>query len=139
MVKENGVNSNRLLGYKDALKEFGIDFDEKLIYLGDTEYEYGIKAGDWLAKSKNGETAAFATADILAAGLIKGLKENDLKIPDDMSVIGFDDVYLAKITDPSLTTVRQNITEKGKQAAEIIIQTIENEIKERKTLSFRWI
>ncbi len=134
MVKENGVNSNRLLGYKDALEEYGIDFDEKLLYLGDTNFEYGIKAGARLANSKNGETAAFATADILAVGVIKGLKENGLRVPEDKSVVGFDDVYLARITDPSLTTVRQNIAEKGRQAAEIIIQTIENEIKEKRDI-----
>lgn len=134
MVKESGVNYYRLLGYKDALDEYGIDFDEKLIYVGDTDYEYGIEAGAKLANRKNEITAVFATADILAVGVIKGLKKNGLKVPDDISVVGFDDVFLTRISDPSLTTVKQNIAEKGKTATQILIKLINNEIKEKRDI-----
>lgn len=121
-VREEGVNYNRYMGYIDAMKEAGLKVNEKSIYIGNVSYDYGLEAARLIRENGQGETAAFATADIMAVGLVKGLKLQGLNVPEDVSVIGFDDVYLANISDPSLTTIRQSIAEKGSLSAEVIIE-----------------
>lgn len=131
-LKENGVNYMRFLGYQDALREAGVSLDERLVFEGSVDFQYGSEAGQVLAgedfRSKLRPTAVFATADILAIGVMKGLRDAGLSIPQDISVVGFDDVYYAQIS--SLTTIRQNIYEKGRQAARIMIEAAEKGVKE---------
>jgi LacI family transcriptional regulator len=69
-------------------------------------------------------TAVFACADMMAFGVIKSLLEAGRRVPDDVSVIGFDDIFMSKMFIPPLTTVRQNIAEKGIIAAEHLINLI---------------
>lgn len=122
-LKENGVNYMRFLGYCDALREAGIPLDEGLVFEGSVDFEYGSQAARQLvrqcAEGTAHATAVFATADILAIGMMKGLRDAGMSVPEDFSVVGFDDVYFAEIS--SLTTVRQNISEKGREAAKIMI------------------
>lgn len=125
--KINGVNYNRFIGYKDALKQYDINFDEKLVYEGFVDYKYGIEAAEKIIEDDLGITAIFATADILAMGVIKGIQEKRLRVPDDISVIGFDDIYFANLCTPSLTTVRQHIGEKGSAVMELLLESIEGE------------
>jgi LacI family transcriptional regulator len=70
----------------------------------------------------NRETAAFVTADIMAIGFVKGQRMLGRTVPGDISVVGFDDLYLATICDPSLTTVRQDIQLKGETATRLVIE-----------------
>jgi LacI family transcriptional regulator len=125
-VEEVGVMQKRLQGYKDALLEAGIPFDEGLIFQGDVGYKYGIEAAQRIAGSCPDITATFATADIIALGALKGFQQAGFKVPQDMSLIGFDDIYMTSICDPALTTVRQDIAEKGKVSTEIIITAAQN-------------
>lgn len=122
-LKENGVNYMRFLGYQDALREAGLPFDETLVFEGSVDFRYGSDAARALsqrkAEGRSAATAVFATADILAIGVMKGLQDVGLSVPEDMSIVGFDDVYYAEIS--SLTTIRQNIIEKGREAARIMI------------------
>ena len=120
-VEETGVNQMRLQGYKDALKESDIAFEEALVYHGDVSYQFGVAAVDAIVRPGLGVTAVFASADIIALGVLKGFQQAGLRVPDDISLIGFDDIYTASICNPSLTTVHQDIFEKGKVAAEIVI------------------
>jgi LacI family transcriptional regulator len=121
IVTEDGVNCERLSGYKDALKEAGIRYEERYIFEGNVDYEYGVESAEKIRLLKDEITAIFCTADILAMGLIKGLRKYNINVPTDMSVMGFDDVFIAKVTDPSLTTVNQNVSAKGERAAKMII------------------
>jgi len=125
-IREEGVNYKRFLGYQDAMKEAGLEINQSSIYTGNVSHEYGIEAAKLMIENHQNETAAFVTADIMAVGLIKGLKQQGQRVPEDVSVVGFDDVYLANISDPSLTTIRQNIAEKGNLAAEVIIEAATN-------------
>jgi len=125
-VKEAGVNEMRFLGYKDALKEAKIEFDKDLVFTGSVGYEYGIEAAHLIADSKLGITGAFATADIIAVGMIKGFQNAKLRVPEDISLIGFDDIYQSEICNPGLTTIRQNIKEKGKAVAKIVVSAAKN-------------
>ena len=67
-----------------------------------------------------------ATADVLAIGLMKGFYEQGVQVPEDISIIGFDDLDISKYTTPGLTTVKQPISAKGERAVEILIENIEN-------------
>ncbi len=73
------------------------------VYSGTISYEYGLELGLQLAASSERPSAIFATADILAFGLIKGLKRGGLKVTEDISVVGFDDGFLAGNMEPALT------------------------------------
>lgn len=120
-VKTSGVNDMRFLGYKDALEEAQLEFDKELVFTGYVGHQYGIEAADRIEKCNLGITAAFASADIIAVGLIRGFRRKGKRVPDDISIIGFDDIYYAEICDPALTTIRQNIKEKGRNVAKIIV------------------
>lgn len=129
-IRENGVNFMRFEGYKDSLEEAGITFDSSLVYDGFVDFEYGVKAARDIIKAndkrKEKITAIFATSDIVAVGVIKGMQESGKKIPEDYSIIGFDDIYYSQISHPSLTTIKQNIIRKGREAASIIIAAAMN-------------
>ncbi|MBL4933150.1 LacI family DNA-binding transcriptional regulator [Clostridium paridis] len=133
IIKRNGVVEERFLGYKMALKEGGIPFNSKNIYQQEIVASEGIELGHKLSK-RNDVTAIFATADILAAGIISGLNEQGKRVPDDFSVIGFDDLYISSITAPRLTTIHQDPQEKGKVAAESLIKVIEGDEIENNNL-----
>jgi LacI family transcriptional regulator len=124
IIKHNGVVEERYKGYKMALKEAGIPFDNKNVYQQEITITEGIELGHKLSGRKD-VTAIFATADILAAGIISGLNEKGKRVPDDFSIIGFDDLYISSLTAPRLTTIHQDVQEKGKIAAESLISVIE--------------
>ena len=90
------------------------------------DYESGVRAADWFADTKADITAVVATADVLAIGLMKGFYEKGIRVPEEVSIIGFDDLDISKYTTPGLTTVKQPISAKGERAVEILIENIEN-------------
>lgn len=123
-LREKGVHEQRFQGYCDALKEAGLPLLEEHLYTCDVSYESCYRLAADYANKNSGETAAFVTADIMAMGFINGLTAQGWSIPDDLSVIGFDDVPLATMCLPSITTVRQDITAKGMIAAETVIEAV---------------
>lgn len=126
IISDNGVTFERYLGYKDALIEEGLTVDESLIYSGTVSQEYGKELAVKIANSDNKPTAIFSSADIIAFGLINGLKNSNLRIPEDISIIGFDDTWIASACDPQLTTIKQDVLKKGEKAIELLL----NEDKE---------
>ncbi|ROR31826.1 LacI family transcriptional regulator [Mobilisporobacter senegalensis] len=123
-IKPNGVVDERLKGYKQALLEASLPFREDFIYQQEIHVENGIDLGKKLAK-RNDFTAVFATADILAAGIMAGLQQSGKKVPDDISMIGFDDINLCQLTTPSLTTIHQDATLKGELAVDFMMKRLE--------------
>ncbi len=123
-VSEQGVTQKRFLGYMDALNEAGLAMDEKRLYLGTVSFDFAQSVAEEMRKRGSRETAAFTTADILGMGLIKGLRKLGKSVPKDMSIVGFDDLDLACMTDPSLTTVHQDIAAKGTNAVQIILDAM---------------
>ena len=124
-LRERGVHEQRFRGYCDALKEAGIPLNKDYLYVGDVSYESCYELATEIARRANGETAVFVTADIMAMGLINGLTALGWSVPDDLSVMGFDDVPLATMCLPSITTVHQDITAKGAAAAEVVIEAVD--------------
>lgn len=123
-IKENGVIKKRLMGYQQALAEAEIEFDKALVYEGNVDYDSGIALAKRVCTDQKGVTAIVTSADILAVGAMKGLYELGISVPHDMSVIGFDDLEISRYFTPGLTTVRQGITKKGKEAVKLLLENI---------------
>jgi len=120
-IRENGVNIKRYQGYCEAMCNAGLLVDEKAIYTGTVDYEYGFEAAhDFISRGKK-QTAAFITADVISMGVIKGLMSEGLSVPEDLSIVSFDDVYLARMSYPSMTTIHQDIDKKGELAVQLIL------------------
>lgn len=119
------IFTERHRGYREALAENGIDFDEDLVVEGDQTSRSGEEAVKYFLSLKNPPTAIFATNDVMAIGALRELQRNNLKVPQDVSVIGFDDIPLASLVSPPLTTIAQPIYEIGAQAMNLLIRSIE--------------
>lgn len=123
-IKNKGVVSERFLGYKAALSESSIPFSSELVFEQELDTETTIALGRRLA-ARNDVTAVFATADILAAGIMAGIQQSGKSVPEDISVIGFDDINLCRLTSPTLTTIHQDAPLKGKLAVNFLIDMLE--------------
>ncbi|MNO63967.1 HTH-type transcriptional repressor PurR [compost metagenome] len=133
-IKYKGVVSERFDGYKKALSEANIEFNKDLVFEQELDTPTAIALGKSLAK-RNDFTAIFSTADILAAGIITGLKQAGKKVPDDISIIGFDDINLCNLISPALTTIHQDAHLKGKLSVNYIIDKLENKpIHQKETI-----
>lgn len=121
---EVGVDAERYKGYKKALAEYGIS--EEYTYRTVLNYPKGVKFGHRIIDENLPVTAVFCTADITAIGIAHGIAERGKKVPQDYSVVGFDDINMLSYITPRLTTVRQNIFEKGCLCAQILLDKINN-------------
>jgi len=120
----HGGRAWRIAGYRDGLRRAGIEYDESLIVDGAFSFESGIAGAKRLLDLPDPPTAIFAANDDSACGVMHEAFGRGLKIPDDLSVIGFDDTPTAQQVWPSLTTVRQPCREMGRIAAEQLLASI---------------
>ena len=118
------VEKERLKGYKQAYTDSGITYSEKWIINADFKKEI---AYNQILKFQNEFTAVFSISDYMAIGVMEALKDLELNVPQDVSVIGFDDIESATHISPELTTVRQNKDEIGKQTINLLLKLIEGE------------
>jgi LacI family transcriptional regulator len=114
----------RLERYKQALLDAGLKVDENLICGGTWEPADGAKAMTQLLKLKHPPTAVFAANDSLAFNALQVLRLHGVHVPDDMALIGFDDIAIARESIPPLTTMRIPLIEMGQQAAALILKAI---------------
>jgi LacI family transcriptional regulator len=114
----------REAGYRDALKQAGIPFDPALVMPGDFTESGGLLAVNRLLDGHVPFTAIFASNDQAAIGAALGLYRRNVRVPDDVSLVGFDDVAPARFAIPPLTTVRQSIYEGGAQAAQAMLDLL---------------
>ena len=126
------VEEERLAGYLDALRTHAVPIDDDLIAMGSyysLEDRKLARDGYALMRAllavEPRPTAVFATCDLLAAGVLQALYERSLRVPADVSVVGFDDTYASYLTPP-LTTVEQPMADIGKAAARIVLQLLEH-------------
>jgi DNA-binding LacI/PurR family transcriptional regulator len=121
-------------GYRKALKKAGVDYDPALQF--DTDFQE--PSGDWatgeLLKSGQDFDAIFAASDLLAIGAIKRLRAAGVKVPTDVSVVGFDDIPAASYFNPSLTTVQQNTVAASKHLVNQVIRMIKGKKPKAKLL-----
>lgn len=120
----------RLEGYKKALNDYNIQIQEKYISTGDYCQKHGFEIMEHWAQKEDEITAVFCASDTLAMGALSALHKENIKVPDEMALIGFDDLPFAQYTIPPLTTIKQPICEKGKRAARLLINQIENKAEQ---------
>lgn len=126
-LKDNPHAMERLEGYKLALEEAGIPFERDLIAEGDFTMWSGLNAAFQFCNMTDRPSAIFSMNDEMAIGAMQTFKNQGLKIPEDISVTGFDDIAYAKYSDPSLTTISQPAEEMGKMAMDMLLKVIEGE------------
>ncbi len=111
----------REMGFRKALDDFKLQNDKSSVYYGDFSYKSGIEGMEFFKKTRPRATAVFTASDLIGLGILSFAYKNKIKIPDDLSVIGFDDTEDAEMSVPPLTTVHQPIEEMGRLAAEMIL------------------
>lgn len=114
------VSEQRLEGYLDALRECGIALDGSLLQQGAFSFQSGAAAAEELLGMRRPPTAIFASSDDMAAGVLSVAHRLGVKVPDQLSIAGFDDTDLASAVWPPLTTVRQPIKAMAEKAAELL-------------------
>jgi DNA-binding LacI/PurR family transcriptional regulator len=118
---------DRLAGYRDAVEASG---GTPVIAYGDFTHASGVHAMWRLLDQRPNLDAVFVASDIMAAGALHALRRSGRRVPDDVAVIGFDDLPLAQHTQPALTTIRQPLDRVGAAAAELLLAAIDGEAEE---------
>ena len=123
----------RLAGYKRALNDYGIPFDESLIFARDTDYKSGFEIASKILELKERPTAIFSGNNLLTLGALEAIHAKGIKIPEEISIIGFDDMPWSISLNPPLSAVRQPGFDMGRKAAEMLYERIlnPNSIKEK--------
>lgn len=122
--KGNAVLTERFLGYRQALDECHVPFREAYVIGCPPSYEGGLTAGKQIAAMEDGPSAVVTTADICAIGVMEGARLGGLRIPMDLSVVGYDDLNLCRFTTPKLTSVSQNIAQKALVATQLLLEKV---------------
>jgi DNA-binding LacI/PurR family transcriptional regulator len=117
---------DRLEGYKKALAEAGLPFDKELVISGDFYWKTGHGATREILRRSPECNAIFAANDTMAFGALQAIKEAGLKVPDDITVVGYDDIEFSALMNPTLTTIRQPRFEMGKLAVSNLLSTLES-------------
>lgn len=121
--RESIAGRDRLLGYAQALKNAGLPYDSELVIecdFSETSGYYAMQA--LLAKRPD---CVFAASDLMATGAYRAIRERGLRIPDDITIIGFDDLTMAAQLDPALTTVRQPVQKIGAKAVSMLVNLLQ--------------
>jgi len=122
--EDQNATQERFRGYRDALAAAGLPFRPELVLPGTFEFASGLEAGDELLKRTDRPSAVFAANDDMAAGIITAAHRLGVSVPEDLSVVGFDDSEVAEKTWPALTTVRQPLLEYGAVAVARLIEAM---------------
>ncbi len=125
--KPSAISSmERFRAYKDTLKKYNIPFSNKWVEIADQPtVQDGRLAMQKLLEKDSSITAVFLANDLMAIGAIRAVYEEGKRVPEDISLVGFDDIPFSETTHPPLTTIRQPAYEKGQLAAELLIDYIE--------------
>ena len=115
----------RLDGYRNALMEAHIPFDEQLVRRGEFSQQSGLDMAMDLLSMRNRPTAIFAQSDFIAMGVYEAAHKLGLRIPDDLSIVGFDDIPTSQFMGPALTTVHQPSAEMASMAVQMILDARE--------------
>ena len=125
---------DRLDGYKKALVENNLRYEDNLVMVGEYKTQWGSEAALSLLESEQDFQAIFCGNDLIAIGAMKKLKEKNITIPDDIAVMGFDDIYISSLVDPELTTIKQPNYKMGFEAVRIMIDYLEGKEIEEKNI-----
>ena len=124
------VSLMREEGYRKSLQNHGIPFNSEIVLQGDYLFDSGYRSLDKFFSLPYPPTGIFCSNDIMALGLLKRAKEKNIRIPEDLSVVGFDNIGLASLISPPLTTVHHPIIEMGKTGITLLLNRIMNNLNE---------
>jgi LacI family transcriptional regulator len=133
LIRADGVVERRVAGYRRALAAHHIAYDPALVFSNSVTFDWGAEAAAAIVANP-AVTAAFCTADLIAAGLLAGLHRLGKRVPEDLSVLGFDNLPIASMVYPALTTVDQSIAEKGRLAGNLVASILDKRATPRETL-----
>lgn len=125
----------RQLGYKAALAENNISFDEAFSVAGNFSIQSGYHGFNRLLSQKVKPEAIFAANDMMAVGVYDAAKQHNIRIPEDIAIAGFDDIFLSHLLNPRLTTVHAPIMELGGKAARYLLRMIHGEVSAKQSYS----
>lgn len=117
---------HRVLGYRRALAEHQLPIEEQLIRAGEFTEDGGYEATREILKSSPRPTAIFAANDLMAIGCMQALREAGISVPDDVALVGFDNIAASRLVHPALTTVDQHAFALGKRCAEMLFDRLTN-------------
>ena len=124
-VSSSNAIHERFQGFRNGCEQKGITIGEEDLFLSDDLYQSGVKVGQQVASSKKTYTAVWAMSDIVAFGVMEGLRLCGISVPEDVSVMGFDNLPECIYTYPKLTTISQHLPEKARRAGELIFRQIQ--------------
>ena len=125
-IYESSVIQDRYQGYLDALREYSIAPRQDWLFDNVVHQEGGDAVAARLYQMEDRPSALIATEDLLACGIVKGCEERGMRVPDDLSVVGFDDSMPARLITPELTTVGQDIRKKAGMGVQMLLHAIED-------------
>jgi len=117
----------RLGGYRAALENAGVRVEPDLLRHGAFRYDDGLEMGTRFMALPHPPTAVFAASDATALGVMEAARRRGLRVPDDLSIVGFDDTVMASLATPALTTVRQPLEDMGRVAVRTLLRLIAGE------------
>ncbi|GAA0469843.1 LacI family DNA-binding transcriptional regulator [Alkalibacillus silvisoli] len=128
-TKEAYVNEERLKGVQDALLKHGLTFEDKMLFYADFDDQQAYEKAKTYLKTHR-PTAFVCLSDLMAYGVMKAAQELGLSVPEDVSVVGFDNSMIAGMTTPTITTIAQDFFEMGRQSALLLNRIVNGESKE---------
>lgn len=131
-TEKNFDAAERLRGYRKAIQESGLTPDLRLEFTGDFSEAGGYEAAKQILRSSERATAIFACNDSMAIGALSALREQDVRVPEEIALAGFDDVPIASYLTPSLTSVQVGIHNLGVRAIDTLIHAVRNKNAHRK-------
>jgi LacI family transcriptional regulator len=117
-------SAERIIGYRRALEEAGLPYDENLVIRGDYHAQSGMNITHSILKMNPRPTAIFALNDLMALGALRAAAEAGCSVPRDLAVVGYDDLEIARFTNPPLTTIAQPKKQVGAQAVNLLVDRI---------------
>lgn len=124
----------RMAGYKKALEKHGVSFDESLIFARNTDYKSGFEIANKILELEERPTAIFSGNNLLTLGALEAIHAKNIRIPEEISIIGFDDMPWSISLNPPLTAVRQPGFDMGRKAAEMLYERIVNPGKKKENI-----
>lgn len=140
----NGIESHydsqeRLNAFRKALCEANLEFDQRIFFAGNFDQESGARVGEILLQHENLPEAILCANDEMAIGLIHTLQRNNIQIPQQISIIGFDDIILSRYIQPTLSTISHPKKELGALAVDSLLSLITNQVAPNLTLTTHFI
>ena len=125
-IEHPGVIQERYRGFREAFQERGLEpVQEHFFLVDDTSYQVGEEAGQRVAAAKQRFTAVVSMSDVVGFGIMEGLRMGGLRVPEDVSIIGFDDLPECQYSHPKLTSISQHLEKKAQLAGECLFSMLE--------------